>query len=82
MTTPYERTRELVPAGELLEHLRTADSSEESANLRDEANRILRHYPSNMEIGYLSDASQRWETMLPLLNPEAVPPEIRKVYRR
>lgn len=82
MTTPYERTGELVRAGELLEHLRSADSSEVSAEIRYMADRILRHYPSNMEIGYLADASQRWETILPLLDPEAVPPDIRKSYRR
>jgi hypothetical protein len=81
MTTAYERTRALVFAGELLESLRTADSAEVSASFRDQANQILRHYPSNMEIGWIADASQRWETMMPLLDSKAVPLEIRKGYR-
>ena len=82
MTTAYERTRALVFAGELLESLRTADLSEVSASLRDQANQILQHYPSAMEIGWIADASKRWETVLPLLAPNAVPAETRKGYRR
>lgn len=82
MTTAHERTRALIFAGELLEALRTADSSAVSATLREQACHILRHYPSNMEIGWLADASTRWDTTMPLLDPEAVPKEIRKGYRR
>lgn len=82
MTTAYERTRALVFAGELLESLSAAGSAEVSVGLRDQATQILRHYPSNMEIGWIADASQHWETMMPLLDPTAVPTEIRKGYRR
>lgn len=82
MTTAYERTRALIFAGELLKSLRTADSTEVSVTLREQANHILRHYPSVMEIGWLSDASRHWDTTMPLLDPAAAPKEIRKGYRR
>lgn len=82
MTTAYERTRALVFAGELLENLRSDNSGTISSTLREQANNILRHYPSNTEIGWLADASRHWDTTMPLLDPKAVPPEIRKGYRR
>lgn len=82
MTTGYERTRALIYAGELLEALRADSSGVVPAAVREQANHILRHYPSNMEIGWIADASRRWETMMSLLDPDAVPPEIRKGYRR
>lgn len=82
MTTGYERTRALIFAGELLERLRTDDSGAVSAEIRNEAHHILRHYPSVMEIGWLADASRRWDSTMPLLDPDAVPNELRKGYRR
>lgn len=81
MTTPYERTRALVYAGNFLENLLIADPSEISPALRERARRILRHYPSNMEIGWMADASQDAHWTMQLLDPEGVPPEIRKGYR-
>lgn len=56
MTTPFERTNALVAAGELLESLRTAESGAVSANIREQTRHILRHYPSNSEIGWLTPA--------------------------
>jgi hypothetical protein len=82
MTTPFERTRALVYAGEFLESLLLAESGDISAVLRNEAHRILRHYPSNMEIGWMADASQHTGATMQQLDPEAVPLEIRKGYRR
>jgi hypothetical protein len=82
MTTPHERTRALVLAGEFLEGLLLADSADVSSSLREQAHRILRHYPSNMEIGWLADANQHSESTMRLLDPEAVPREMRKGYRR
>jgi hypothetical protein len=69
-------------AGEFLERLLTVDTDEVSPALREEARRLLRHYPSNMELGWIADAGRHAESMMQLLDPEAVPPEIRKGYRR
>lgn len=48
MTMPAERTRALRWAGEFLNDM--ASSSTVSEELRKEAKRILRHYPSTQEI--------------------------------
>jgi len=82
MTTAYERTRALIFAGELLEAIRRDNAGTVPDSIREEAEHILRHYPSNMEIGWLSDAIQQSNTSMPLLDPNAVPKEIRKGYRR
>lgn len=82
MTTAFERTRALLLAGELLERLRASDPGVIPAAICNEVNGLLRHYPSAMEIGWLADASLRWGTTMLLLDPEAVPKEIRKGYRR
>ena len=52
MTTPSERTRNLVQAGAFLKEIR-ADGSL-SANLRNEADRLLRHYPTVAELQMLA----------------------------
>lgn len=82
MTTPFERTRALVYAGEFLEALRAAEPGEISPALREQAHRILRHYPSNMEIGWMADSNEHTESTMRLLDPEGVPREIRKGYRQ
>jgi hypothetical protein len=53
MTTPTERTRNLVQAGALLKEIR-ADGSL-PALLRNEADRLLRHYPTTVEIQMLAE---------------------------
>lgn len=82
MTTPQERARALILAGEFLESLLVADSADVAPTLREQARHILRHYPSNMEIGWLADDNRHSGSIMPLLDPEAVPHEIRKGYRR
>lgn len=82
MTTGYERTRASVGAGEFLEALRANSSGVVPLAIREQAGHILRHYPSNTEIGWIADASRHWQTVMPLLDPDAVPPEIRRGYRR
>ena len=52
MTTPTERTRNLVQAGAFLKELR-ADGSL-PAQLRNEANRLLRHYPTVSDLQMLA----------------------------
>jgi hypothetical protein len=52
VTTPIERTRNLVQAGALLKEIR-ADKSLPSL-LRNEADRLLRHYPTAAEIQMLA----------------------------
>lgn len=52
MTTPVERMRNLVQAGALLKEIRADDSL--PANLRKEANRLLRHYPTVSELQSLA----------------------------
>lgn len=82
MTTPFERTRALVYAGEFLEELRAAGTDKMPAELRERADHLLRHYPSTMEIDWMSHAIQNSGSCMPLLDPAAVPPELRKGYRR
>ena len=52
MTTPSERTRNLVQAGALLKEIRADESLPEE--LRKEANRLLRHYPTVAELQMLA----------------------------
>ena len=53
MTTPIERTRNLVQAGALLKEIRADESL--PAPLRNEADRLLRHYPTWDEIQMLAE---------------------------
>jgi hypothetical protein len=55
MTIPMERTRALRWAGEFLRDM--ASSPEVSDALRQEAKRILRHYPSAQEIQHAAFTS-------------------------
>jgi hypothetical protein len=52
MTTPTERTRNLVQAGALLKEMRADESL--PALLRGEADRLLRHYPTVAELRMLA----------------------------
>ena len=52
MTTPDERRRTLVQAGAFLKELRGNQSLPEA--VRQEAHRLLRHYPSLREIEHLA----------------------------
>ena len=52
MTTPTERVRNLVQAGALLKELRADESL--PAELRNEAERLLRHYPTIAELRMLA----------------------------
>jgi hypothetical protein len=52
MTTPTERTRNLVQAGAFLKELGAEESL--PAQLRNEANRLLRHYPTVAELHMLA----------------------------
>lgn len=55
MTTPTERTRNLVQAGTFLKEIRSDESL--PARLRDEAHRLLRHYLTWDEIQMLAGHS-------------------------
>jgi hypothetical protein len=55
MTTPTERTRHLVQAGALLKEIRADESL--PARLRDEADRLLRHFPTVAELQMLAKSS-------------------------
>lgn len=52
MTTPNERMRNLVQAGAFLKLVRGQKSL--PAQLRDEAHRLLRHYPTPAELQMLA----------------------------
>lgn len=53
MTTPAERTRNLVQAGAFLKEIRANESL--PALLRSEADRLLRHYPTIAELQMLAE---------------------------
>lgn len=57
MTTPDERRRTLVQVGAFLKELRGNQSLPEP--LRQEAHRLLRHYPTLSEVDQLADATVR-----------------------
>jgi hypothetical protein len=87
MTTPAERTRALVAAGDFLESLLLSDNAQlnemSEERLRNCACTILRHYPSTGEIGRLADGEGHESRLsMPMLDGEAVPKDIRKGYRR
>lgn len=52
MTTPVERMRNLVQAGAFLKEMRANESL--PAQIRDEAARLLRHYPTVGELQMLA----------------------------
>jgi hypothetical protein len=56
MTTPTERMRNLVQAGALLKEIRANESLPEQ--LRKEAARLLRHYPTVSELQMLATSCE------------------------
>lgn len=56
MTTPYERTRAVVQARELLDKLASHDAPVNHHELQDEAIRLLRHYPLDVDLELSSAA--------------------------
>lgn len=84
MTTAAERTQALIYAGDFLEELAAAGSSLNIENLKERAQHLLRHYPSNMEIGWIANAVSQGPlaVMGPVLDPSAVPKKIQSGYRR
>lgn len=58
MTTPHERTRNLLQAGALLRELE-ADKRLPQA-IRNEAHRLLRHYPTYSNVSLLARIEQRF----------------------
>jgi len=65
MTTPTERTRNLVQAGAFLKEIR-ADASL-PALLRNEADRLLRHYPT---IAELREVAASCSMLTPAFDPD------------
>jgi hypothetical protein len=84
MTTGTERTQALIYAGDFLEELAASKDGLDVARLKERARHLLRHYPSNMEIGWIANAAAQSTSavMGPVLDPSAVPEEIQKGYRR
>ena len=50
MTTPYERTRTVIQTREFLQWMLKADQSDASEKVKQEARRLLRHYPSDADL--------------------------------
>lgn len=83
MTTPFERTRALVQAGDLLEELRKMPEGTIPESLRQYADGVLRHYPSSMEIRDMSRQSMNPSPFdAAMLDPEGVPEDAPNGYRR
>ena len=60
MTTPDERTRALILAGELLTQLASSVKTPDVPDaIREQARHILRHFPSISDIRYLSEDAER-----------------------
>lgn len=68
MTTPSERTRNLLQAGAFLKELR-GDASMPK-HVRDEASRLLRHYPTAGDLQLLAQVEARSNAGSHLLTPE------------
>lgn len=83
MTTETQRTQALMYAGDLLEEIAAAGEMDLST-LKQRAQHLLRHYPSNMEIGWIAQAASQNNDSLqgPVLDPAAIPVELQKGYRR
>ena len=56
MTTPDERTRNILQAGAFLKELRVNKNVPE--DIRAEAQRLLRHYPTVHEVNMLAEAEK------------------------
>lgn len=82
MTTPTERTRALVWAGDFLEELRNAEPGTVPDALREQANRILRHYPATMEIEQMARMERPDFSFGQMLSVEGIPENAPKGYRR
>jgi hypothetical protein len=84
MTTGTERVLALIYTGEFLEELAAAEGAPEFQNIKDRAQQLLRHYPSNMEIAWVAKAVAQgpYAIMGSPLDPAAVPEKIQKGYRR
>jgi len=82
MTTETQRTQALIYAGDFLEELAAAETGANLQVLRERAKHLLRHYPSNTEIAWIAKAAASSAVNLPpVLDPAAVPDEIRTGYR-
>ena len=57
MTTPDERTRNLLQAGAFLKELR--EDKQLPDGIRGEARRLLRHYPTAFEVKMLAEVEKR-----------------------
>lgn len=57
MTTPDERTRNLLQAGAFLKELREDKHLPEK--IQEEARRLLRHYPTALEVKMLAEVEKR-----------------------
>lgn len=84
MTTGAERVRALIYAGDFLEKLAAAEGAPDFQKVKEHAQHLLRHYPSNMEIAWIAEGMARspYSIMGSPLDPAAVPREIQKGYRR
>jgi hypothetical protein len=58
MTTPHERTCSIVQAREFLQELRSSPEVPES--VRNEAHRLLRHFPSDGDLLITASAFPNW----------------------
>jgi hypothetical protein len=74
----------LIYAGEFLEELAVVEGGPEFQNIKDRAQQLLRHYPSNMEIAWVAKAAAAspYAIMGSPLDPAAVPEKIQRGYRR
>ncbi len=68
MTTPSERTRALRWAGELLSEMQ--NSPDIPDGFRQQAERILRHYPSTNDIQHWAAETQESDLWMAWLGPE------------
>lgn len=82
MTTPMERTRALVQAGDFLEELRNMEPGTIPDTVREQANRILRHYPSTMEIADVVRSEASKDVFGPKLDMTGIPENYKRGYRR
>lgn len=67
MTTPDERTRNLLQAGAFLKELREDKAVPEE--IRQEAHRLLRHYPTVFEVKMMAEL-QKHTTGILYLTPD------------
>jgi len=70
MTTPSERTRNILQAGAFLKELRADLTLPE--RVREEANRLLRHYPTVTDVQILAmiESGAMGSNLLSQLNPD------------